>query len=89
MYEDLYDEVIYDITHTKTADDAIATEERNCVFNTIRRKNNKIRKNDFDYEEYITSEINKYAGDNQSVDTRITEMINQIRNAADEQHAQF
>lgn len=89
MYEDLYDEVIYDITHTKTADDAIATEERNCVFNTIRRKNNKIRKNDFDYEEYITSEINKYAGDNQSVDTRISEMINQIRNAADEQHAQF
>lgn len=89
MYEDLYDEVIYDITHTKTADDVIAVKERDCVFNTIRRKNDRIRKNDFDYEEYITSEINKYVGDNQSVDTRISEMINQIRNAADKQHAQF
>ena len=89
MHEDLYDEVIYDITHTKTADDVIAVKERDCVFNTIRRKNNRIRKNDFDYEEYITSEINKYVGEDWNVDNRISEMINQIRNDADKQHAQF
>lgn len=85
MCEDLFN----DVFSLKTADDFIAAEEKHCVFNIVCRKNDRIRKHKFDYEEYITSEIMKYFDESLNVDNRISEIIDQIRIAAGKQHAEF
>ena len=83
MYEDLYDEIIYDIINAKTADEYIAAEENHCIFNTVRRDNERIRKQKLDFDAYITSEINRSFDGCKNVDTRILDMIKKMRDKVD------
>ena len=89
MYEDLYDEIIYDIINAKTADEYIAAEENHCIFNTVRRDNERIRKQKFDLDAYITSEINRYFDDCKNVDATILDMIKKMRDKVYLQHTTF
>ena len=90
MYDDRwFDHEYDDLINAKTADEYIAAEENHCIFNTIRRENERIRKQKFDFDAYITSEINRYFDGCKNVDTRILDMIKKMRDKVDLYHTKF
>lgn len=90
MYDDRwFDHEYDDFINAKTADEYIAAEENHCIFNMVRRDNARIRKQKFDFDAYIASEINQYFDGCKNVDTTILDMIKKMRDKVDLRHAKF
>lgn len=90
MYDDRwFDHEYDDFINAKTADEYIAAEENHCIFNMVRRDNARIRNQKFDFDAYITSEINRYFDGCKNVDATILGMIKKMRDKVDLQHSMF